>query len=97
MWDTKTNKKDHVLRSFLLTNKKKLEQKKQWKLLNVRHHHVHHQDQLFKTKNKKDKKLYRNNVTEKEKQEGKKTKILIELETSDLLVKRINSNVNKSK
>lgn len=66
-------------------------------MLNVRHHHVHHQDQLYKTKNEKDKKLYRNNVTEKEKQEGKKTKILIELETSDLLVKRINSNVNKSK
>ena len=73
---------------------------KRWRLLNVRHHHVHHQDQLYKTKNEKDKKLwyfYRNNVTEKKKQVGKKTKILIDLETSDLLVKRINSNVNKSK
>ena len=73
---------------------------KRWRLLNVRHHHVHHQDQLYKTKNEKDKKLwyfYRNNVTEKKKQEGKKTKILIDLETSDLLVKRIDSNINKSK
>ena len=37
------------------------------------------------------------NLLKKKKREGKKAKLLSELETNDLHIKRINSNINKNK